>query len=483
MVNCQWLIVNEKPMKQKAKNRLVSLSQPCPGLSAAAFLHHGLGQARFYWADGSLTLAGFGTAAELFAWGELRFQQIEARARELFAEAVIVGDVAAAPRLFGGFAFRDDFTPDNTWSVFHPAHFILPHFQFTQQGNQTWLTLNALLPLDEDPAQVLPDLREALAIGAAALGEEVNSEQLAVSSYQLPVTSDQSSVTSNPFTIHNSSFTIHNSSPLIHYPLTYRQWSEMIAAATARMRQGEMDKVVLARVCEMRFPAPIAVDEALAHLSARYPGCMTFLFEPRPQHAFFGATPELLARVQGDRVETMALAGSIRRGRTAQEDALLSQTILADPKSRYEHDVVVQSLRRRLAPLTQDLTIPPTSLLKLSYIQHLHTPVSGQLCEVKGILPLLETLHPTPALGGSPRPRAMAFIRDSEPVTRGWYAAPIGWIDHHLDGTFGVAIRSAVTQLERAWLYAGAGIVADSDPQKEWEETALKFSPMRQAME
>ena len=455
-------------MKQKVKNRLVSVSQPCPGLSAAAFLHHGLGRERFYWADGSLTLAGFGTAAELFAWGELRFQQMEAQARQLFAGVVIEGDVAAAPRLFGGFAFRDDFTPDNTWSVFHPAHFILPHFQFTQQGDQTWLTLNALLPPDEDPAQALPDLQEALAFGAAALGEEVNSGQWTVNS--------------NPFTIPNSSFTIHHSSPLIHYPLSYRQWSAMITEATAQMRQGEMDKVVLARVCEMRFPETVAVDAALTHLTARYPGCMTFLFEPRPQHAFFGATPELLARVQGDRVETMALAGSIRRGRDAQEDESLAQTILADPKSRYEHDVVVQSLRRRLAPLIQELIIPPTGLLKLSYIQHLHTPISGQLCAAKGILPLLETLHPTPALGGSPRSQAMAFIRDSEPVTRGWYAAPIGWIDHHLDGTFGVAIRSAVTQLERAWLYAGAGIVADSDPQKEWEETALKFSPIRQAM-
>ncbi|MEI2609018.1 MAG: isochorismate synthase [Candidatus Promineifilaceae bacterium] len=470
-------------MKQKVKNRLVSVSQPCPGLSAAAFLHHGLGRERFYWADGSLTLAGFGTAAELFAWGELRFQQMEAQARQLFAGAVIEGDIAAAPRLFGGFAFRDDFTPDNTWSVFHPAHFILPHFQFSQQGDQTWLTLNALLPADEDPAQVLPDLREALEFRVSSFEFRVRSSEFQVSGSRFQVANPQSPVSQSPVPSLSISQSLSlPSSPLIHYPLTYRQWSAMITEATTRMKQGEMDKVVLARVCEMRFPETVAVDAALTHLTARYPGCMTFLFEPRPQHAFFGATPELLARVQGDRVETMALAGSIRRGRDLQEDELLSQTILADPKSRYEHDVVVQSLRRRLGPLTDELTVPPTGLLKLSYIQHLHTPVSGQLCEAKGILPLLETLHPTPALGGSPRPRAMAFIRESEPVTRGWYAAPIGWIDHHLDGAFGVAIRSAVTQLERAWLYAGAGIVADSDPQKEWEETALKFSPIRQAM-
>ena len=99
-----------------------------------------------------------------------------------------------------------------------------------------------------------------------------------------------------------------------------------------------------------------------------------------------------------------------------------------------------------------------------------------------GVLPLIKQLQPTPALGGTPRPRAIRFIQEHEPIPRGWYAAPIGWIDHKLDGTFGVAIRSAVAQDDRVWAYAGAGIVAESVPEKEWVETALKFRPMLDAL-
>jgi menaquinone-specific isochorismate synthase len=121
-------------------------------------------------------------------------------------------------------------------------------------------------------------------------------------------------------------------------------------------------------------------------------------------------------------------------------------------------------------------------IYRLSNIQHLYTPIEGQLKQETGILPLVETLHPTPALGGTPRHLAMEFIRQAEPVPRGWYAAPIGWIDCHLDGEFGVAIRSAVCQDRRVWLYAGGGIVADSIPRKEWDETALKFKPMLNAL-
>ncbi len=321
---------NSLSVSQSLNNRLVSLSQPCPGLSAAAFLHHGLGQARFYWADGTLTLAGFGTAAELFAWGELRFQQIEAQARQLFAGAVIEGDVAAAPRLFGGFAFRDDFTPDNTWSVFHPAHFILPHFQLHPTRRPDLAHPQRPAPRRRRPSPGVTRLAGSVRVSSFEFRVSSSEFRVSGSGFQVSSCHPQSPVSQSPVSqspvsqspVSSLSITqslSHPSSPLIHYPLSYRQWSAMITEATARMKQGEMDKVVLARVCEMRFPETVAVDAALTHLSARYPGCMTFLFEPRPQHAFFGATPELLARVQGDRVETMALAGSIRRGRDVKK--------------------------------------------------------------------------------------------------------------------------------------------------------------------
>ncbi len=121
-------------------------------------------------------------------------------------------------------------------------------------------------------------------------------------------------------------------------------------------------------------------------------------------------------------------------------------------------------------------------ILTLSNVHHLCTPVRARLREVSGVLPVIAKLHPTPALGGQPRDAALDFIRQAEPVPRGWYAAPMGWIDSKLDGTFGVGIRSAVSQDKRVWLYAGVGIVAASQPQREWDETALKFRPMLDAL-
>ena len=118
----------------------------------------------------------------------------------------------------------------------------------------------------------------------------------------------------------------------------------------------------------------------------------------------------------------------------------------------------------------------------LSYIHHLLTPIKGYMKHSIGVLPLVEALHPTPALGGAPRDLALDFIRHAEPVPRGWYAGPIGWIDMNMDGEFGVGIRSAVAQDRRVWLYAGAGIVANSNPKMEWLETALKFKPMFSAL-
>ncbi|HVU12018.1 MAG TPA: isochorismate synthase, partial [Phototrophicaceae bacterium] len=182
-------------------------------------------------------------------------------------------------------------------------------------------------------------------------------------------------------------------------------------------------------------------------------------------------------------IETMALAGSIKRGLTPADDDALAHELLDDPKNRHEHRVVAEMVRERLTPLTDQLDISDTpQILRLSNIQHLYTPVRGELKSASGVLPLVERLHPTPAMGGVPQERAMDYIAHAEPVPRGWYASPIGMIDHNLDGEFAVAIRSAISQNERVWLYAGAGIMADSTPQKEWDETALKFKPMLDAL-
>jgi menaquinone-specific isochorismate synthase len=220
----------------------------------------------------------------------------------------------------------------------------------------------------------------------------------------------------------------------------------------------------------------------LASLGQNYPTTYRFLFEPRPSRAFLGATPELLARVRGTELSTVALAGSIRRGTTPEEDADLMRQLLDSTKDRVEHQIVLDELRARLEPLTSVLDIGQTDVMTLRNIHHLRTIIQGKLQHVAGILPIIDMLHPTPALGGKPRDAAMELIGQMEPFPRGWYAAPVGWIDHRMNGQFAVAIRSAVVQSRRMWLYAGAGIVAESNPQHEWDETALKFQPMLNAL-
>ncbi len=444
-----------EPLSQRY-GRLLSCSIPCEGLSLERFLAAAESQARFYWASpgGDVAFAGAGLALELMAWGEGRYRQIAREARQLFAGAHLdaADNPHASPRLFGGFAFRNDFTPDNTWSIYAPAIFALPHYQLARQGERMWLTLNAQIPPEENPDQILPDLRAAL------------QEKLAqLIGFVPPSPPGQSAIQH------------------IDYPMSADMWAGMIAAATKRIRAGELNKVVLARAAELRFQGRIRPLPILRCLAAQYADCYRFHFEPRPYHAFYGASPELLAAVSGRELRSMALAGSGKRGKNAEEDRLLGDALLHSQKDQLEHRIVAEKMRERLMPLCNSLDIAPMTLLKLSNIQHLHTPIRGRLKRALGILPLIEILHPTPALGGDPRADALRLIRELEPLPRGWYGGPVGWLDSRLEGEFAVAIRSAVAQEDRAWIYAGAGIVGDSQAESEWEESALKFRPMLEA--
>jgi menaquinone-specific isochorismate synthase len=454
--NAAW---GDAPLEAETM-RLVSLSLPAPDLTVSQFLWHGRDQERFFWEDARdhISFVGFGAAANLFAWGENRIEEIERQARQLFANLALLREDApelAKPRLFGGFAFQDDFVPDNSWAAFHPAHFILPHYQLVQIQGESWLTINALMPAEESVTAVQSELETAL-----------NERYKALRDSQPP-----------------DLFAPPDGSPQVNYPLSREQWTAIINDARAQIAAGELKKVVLSRMCELRFDGPVAVDRALAYLAREYGDCYRFLFSPRRNHAFYGATPELLVKVDGRRLTTMAMAGSIARGETGLEDQALGQTLLKSEKDRHEHDLVTISILGRLTGVTGKLEIAPQpGLYKLKNIQHLFTPIRAELNKAMGVLPLVKLLHPTPALGGSPRRAALAFIQQAELAPRGWYAAPIGWLDYKLDGAFAVGIRSAVAQDRRLWLYAGAGIVAASDPDKEWQETALKFKPMQEAV-
>lgn len=435
-------------------SRLVSLTREIEPVDLLTFLQRApAGSRRVFWENRQVatTFAGFGVAAELFASGGDRFAVIAEETRRLFNNAIIETPTAqAGPRVMGGFAFKPEFEADRFWEAFPAASFMLPRYQLTRSGDQAWLTLNTRITGEVDFPRLHTELH-TLAAQVATL------------------------TTFNP--------PPGGTAVQVDYPLTRDAWRQQITDATRRMKAGELEKVVLSRGCDLTLDAdvnPLAIHQRLRD---RYPDTFRFLLEPSVGYAFFGATPELLITTRGQQLTTAALAGSIRRGQTPDDDAQLAALLLDNPKERHEHHLVVQALHDLLQPLTTRLEVPAApGVLKLSNIQHLYTPITGELSHRLHVLEMVEKLHPTPALGGAPRPLAMETIRQSEIIPRGWYAAPVGWIDADANGTFAVAIRSAVSSGSHARLYAGAGIVADSDPDREWDEINLKFRPMLDAL-
>jgi isochorismate synthase len=252
-----------------------------------------------------------------------------------------------------------------------------------------------------------------------------------------------------------------------------------LAGAVGR---GRLDKAVLSRQVVLEASSAIDVTAVLRHLESSAPEATIFAFS-RGSRTFVGATPERLVSLEGRMVRTMAMAGSARRGDSSARDDALAASLLASDKEREEHAVVVAMLREALSPVVEDLAIPPVpEVVRFRHVQHLLTPVSARLSAGHDVLGLVERLHPTPAVGGAPRELALELIAEEEPHARGWYAGPLGWVNRHGEGEFMVALRSGVVEGERATLYAGCGIVADSDPEREWDESAAKLQALGSAL-
>jgi menaquinone-specific isochorismate synthase len=440
--------------------KLISVGVPCPGVDVDMFLSAAHGGARFMWRNPNdlRVFAGAGIVNEISGWGAGRYEQVERAARELFDEFSPLS--TAEPRLFGGFAFRDDFVPDLAWAEFPPAHFVLPHFQFesSQTGADCRLSINAQAPAQDINDELIDAMRAALfAKRDALLNERANQTGLARPLHSNPVSQ--------------------------RALVNFAAWRRMIASARTQMHNTPLRKVVLARTEELCFDNAAPVDAALTRLNGEYPETYRFVFEPASGRAFFGATPELLAAKTGDSLRTMALAGSIQRGKGPHEDFELKRQLIASKKDRLEHQIVVDDIFERLSTLSSAAPqVGETGVLAFKNIHHLHTALAVELTRPLSLFDIVSELHPTSALGGQPRELALPLISELEPVTRGWYAAPIGWVDRHLDGEFGVAIRSAIAQDNRVWLYAGCGIVAASEAEYEWRETLMKLAPMERAL-
>lgn len=262
-------------------------------------------------------------------------------------------------------------------------------------------------------------------------------------------------------------------------------YARAVREATRRIRSGRLRKVVLARSIVVAADRALDAKQLLWRLRAVDPDCWTFATPELaldagdlvPTGVLVGATPELLVAKRGAEVMSTPLAGSAPRFGDPAEDRASAQRLLASSKDREEHALVVEDVAGTLAPLCDDLRYPhEPELLGTANVWHLATPFRGTLRpEVRSALDLVAALHPTPAVCGTPREAARAALAELEPLDRGYYAGPVGWVDAVGDGEWAIALRCAEVTGTTARVFAGAGIVADSDPDRELDETERKF--------
>jgi len=438
----------------RGRRTLVSTTAPAEGLdpSAVAFASRLASDRWFCWEqpDRGFALGAIGNAHEAVSRGPERFRDVDRECLRIAGEAIVAGadrvPAGAGPLWCGGFAFAGDGGRAPAWSSFAPASMTLPELSLCRRGEDLYLTLNAVLAAGEDPAGALARVERRL----AALREE-----------PLPMLGPQ-----------------RGGAPEIRSTRSPGDFERAVAAAVARIEAGGIEKVVLAR--EVVVTAASAYDPApvFGALRELFPACFCFCCGTA-EGAFLGASPELLLRRAGASLSTVALAGSTRRSSDPSVDDHLGEQLLRSEKDRHEHEIVARRIVRALRrhAVWVEAAAEP-SIVKVANIQHLATPIVAQLAEPRSTVELAGALHPTPAVGGDPWPRAAEEIAELEHLDRGWYAGPVGWMDASEDGEFCVAVRSALLRDRTAHLFAGGGIVAGSDPAAELAETEVKLEAL-----
>jgi len=335
----------------------------------------------------------------------------------------------------GGFAYRPDRDPGGPWSGFPALLLRVPALALTRMRGRTFAT--AAIP----GAEELLDLEPSTIAAPRA-------RKLDVTAVRNPVA-----------------------------------WTAAVQSAAARLRGGEAEKVVLAREVMARGDGVVSAGTVARSLRSAYPSCFTYLMSGADGTAFIGASPELLVRRSGSRAESQPMAGSVGRGATDAEDERLARELEQSAKDADEHQLVSSFVVEAMRPFAKSVVAHTPEVVRFTNIQHLATRVAAELSDPPATaLELAAALHPTPAVGGWPRAAADRLIDELEGMERGWYAGAVGWIDSAGDGEFAVALRCGLLWEDGARLYAGVGVMPDSDPSRELEETDLKFKALLTAL-
>lgn len=393
---------------------------------------------------GGLAMATLGEAASLEVSASP--EGMAAARRELsryfdrFSHRVAPGALEVTPRALVGLAFEPEAAPAAPFEELGRGRLVLPRWTYWSDGARAALTL-ALSP-DEafDRDRALAELD--------ALFDALDAPPPAA-----------------PFP------------PVVEEAGTEpAEWNALVELVHAALRRGEASKIVVSRRKAVRAAGPLDPTAVFSRIGEAPEGATRF-FVRRGATTFLGCTPEHLFEKRGRTLETEALAGSIGAGEADGEAKLK-----ASEKDLGEHARVVEHIVARLEPLCTEVKASETPRIRrLPTVLHLRTPIAATLAEGVDALTVVEALHPTPAVGGTPADFARRFIAQHEP-SRGWYAAPIGFVDARGDAEFFVALRCLVARGDEAHLFAGAGIVAASEAALEWEETKLKMRPMMRAL-
>ena len=404
----------------------------CEPMRPLGWLHNQVNAEKIYWSDreGIEETAGVGRAKMLTGSGSADYQEV------FDAVDASLGDDNQRVRFYGGFSF-DPGDDAGVWCDFGAYRWVVPRFEVVRRDTEYVFAVNIRV------AEITPD------IVSQVVGELQDLEFSGETRYrQVPRRLSR-----------------------VDFP-NRGAWRRLVDG----LRLERNHKIVLARQSNFAFHVPIRPSALVNFLSQTSPACYHFCFQPRPHHGFVGAPPERLFRLDGDRILTEAVAGTMPAGVCEQEAQAFRRELLASDKCRREQQFVVDHLRTELQRLCTEFEIPAEpGVMALNNVQHLCTQMTGRLSADVTRADILRALHPTPAVGGYPAAQACRQISALEEFSRGWYAGPVGWIARR-SCEFAVAIRSGLVVDHILSLYAGAGIVEGSQADDEWEEIETKIS-------
>jgi len=408
---------------------------------------------RFFWKDPTdeTFIIGLGICKQIQSdQAADRFFLVEEEWKSFMKDAIIDNPFelnGIGPLMFGGFSFDPHKEKTKLWSKYSDSLFHIPKFMYSEINGKAFFTTNIVCTQNDD----------------LSLAEAVHKERRTL------FTALEADTYQEKYSLINEA------------EINPEKWKDTVSAVVNELKQGSLKKVVLARETRLHFSQSIQLEQVLMNLLNLQRESFIFAFESNGD-CFIGASPERLVKKSGSSFFT-CLAGSIARGKTEEDDRILGNTLLADPKNIIEHQYVVRMIKAAMEEVCEEVILPDkTQLLKTRDIQHLYTPVTGTAKKETSLLLLVDRLHPTPALGGLPKEKAVEKIREVEELDRGFYGAPLGWVDYRGNGEFAVSIRSGLIQGDEASLFAGCGVVEDSDPESEYVETKIKFRPMLTAL-